>query len=616
VKTDRRRSGESGQGALFLLIVFAVLLAVFGITFLARMHLQHRLAGGQLQALAARYVAEAGVAKAMWYLEGRAPNGSDDASWRPHGYSEELQADGLRGRYTLEIDDAPGGTVAITSWGEAGTAGRGVRVIAKISPRALGYALFSGGLVTVEGQRAKVVLAGPEEDGCVPRTLAGLNAEFWFRTPGSTLALMLSCAEQRPAARLGIANLDRLTVGELHQPAGIDRLQSFGVHIVNADQVATRRIAPEALPSLDADAFRRGAAANPANADLNHAAGRAFSWPSLLEKKDSLYTAEEFSLILRYLRDRNVPMAGAVFAAGPATVPADAPLTILDGFLATDGGLTVAPGGSLTVRHQRGQLLPGLVTLTRETYAPIVVGERARVAVDGLVVAQGVIEVREGATVDVAGGIVAADSDYGLRLFNASLTVRYNPAVAGTPGIVSRTGPRKVVPLSWHEVPSAPATVTPLAGPEPPAAAVTPPAAPEPAPAPPAVVAPSPAAVPQRPNPDPRSGPAPAALQTGTAREVRPAHAVPSPGSMVGRPEFHVQAGAFKNREYADDLVRRLRAHGYTVALVKGPLIRVWVGPPMSQEAAERFAAHLRLNGFEAILSPARVKSTSGGFGK
>lgn len=450
------------MGVLFLLIVFAVLLAVYGITFLARMHLQHRLAGGELQAVAARYAAEAGVEKAMWYLEGRAPDGSNDASWRPHGYSEELQAGGLHARYTIEIHDVLGGSVAITSSGEVGTARRDVRVIAKVSPRALGYALFGGGLVTVDGPQARLALAGPEEDGCLPRTLAGFNAEFWFRTPGSTLALISSCAEPKPVARLGIANPDRLTVGDLHQPADTDRLRSFGVHVLNAGQVTMRRITPEALPSLDADTFRRRAAANSANAELNNAAGRAFAWPSLLDKKDSLYTADEFSVMLRYLSDRNIPMFGAIFAAGPATVQAGAPLTIVDGFLATDGGLTIAPGGSLTIRHhQRGQLLPGVVTLTRKSYASVVVGERACVRVDGLVFAQGVIEVREGATMDVAGAVVATDSDYGLRLYNASLTVRYDPAVAGTPGIVARTGPRKLVALSWHEVAPAPTTAGP-----------------------------------------------------------------------------------------------------------------------------------------------------------
>ncbi len=81
-----------------------------------------------------------------------------------------------------------------------------------------------------------------------------------------------------------------------------------------------------------------------------------------------------------------------------------------------------------------------------------------------------------------------------------------------------------------------------------------------------------------------------------------PARAAPP----VARPEFHVQAGAFKSREYADDLIRQLRANGYTVTRVDGPLIRVWVGPPMSRSAAERLAANLGANGFETTLSPAR----------
>jgi cell division septation protein DedD len=92
----------------------------------------------------------------------------------------------------------------------------------------------------------------------------------------------------------------------------------------------------------------------------------------------------------------------------------------------------------------------------------------------------------------------------------------------------------------------------------------------------------------------PRAGPAP------KERTLAPA------ATPLGRPEFHVQAGAFKNRENADDLIRQLRANGYTVTLVEGPLYRVWVGPAMSRAAAERFAANLQANGFEAALSPIR----------
>ena len=72
----------------------------------------------------------------------------------------------------------------------------------------------------------------------------------------------------------------------------------------------------------------------------------------------------------------------------------------------------------------------------------------------------------------------------------------------------------------------------------------------------------------------------------------------------MGRPEFHVQAGVFRQREYADELAQHLRAKGYTVTLVGGPLLRVRVGPAMSRAAAEQLAANLRLNGFEAMLRP------------
>ncbi len=111
--------------------------------------------------------------------------------------------------------------------------------------------------------------------------------------------------------------------------------------------------------------------------------------------------------------------------------------------------------------------------------------------------------------------------------------------------------------------PSAPTSATPLSAPGPPNAAV-------PSSAPAAAGSPAPTAVPQ------------------------------------GPPEFRVQAGAFKRRENADDLIRQLKAKGYTASIVDGPFIRVWVGPPMSRSAAEQLAGNLQANGFETTLSPAR----------
>jgi cell division septation protein DedD len=112
--------------------------------------------------------------------------------------------------------------------------------------------------------------------------------------------------------------------------------------------------------------------------------------------------------------------------------------------------------------------------------------------------------------------------------------------------------------------------------------------------------------------PDATSHPADAAQDTGAPHAApaappapQPAQTpAPLPATPLGPGDFHVQAGAFRNAAYADDLARQLRADGYHVTIVKQELIRVWVGPAMSRAAAERLAANLRANGFEALLAP------------
>jgi cell division protein FtsN len=140
-------------------------------------------------------------------------------------------------------------------------------------------------------------------------------------------------------------------------------------------------------------------------------------------------------------------------------------------------------------------------------------------------------------------------------------------------------------------------TATPLA----PASAPPAPAPAPPAPSPSAPASATPLSAPAPPNAAVPSS-APAAPKAGGPAAGSPAHAaVP-----VGPPEFRVQAGAFTRREYADDLIRQLRAKGYTATIVDGPFIRVWVGPPLSRSAALRLAGNLQANGFETTLSPAR----------
>jgi cell division septation protein DedD len=103
----------------------------------------------------------------------------------------------------------------------------------------------------------------------------------------------------------------------------------------------------------------------------------------------------------------------------------------------------------------------------------------------------------------------------------------------------------------------------------------------------------------------PAVDPPSAAAAVPTRRTQGLAPSAPPTAPLI-HPEFHVQAGAFKQREYADTLIRQLRANGYSVTLVEEPLLRVWVGPAMSRPAAERVAANLRSSGFEAFLIPSR----------
>jgi cell division protein FtsN len=67
---------------------------------------------------------------------------------------------------------------------------------------------------------------------------------------------------------------------------------------------------------------------------------------------------------------------------------------------------------------------------------------------------------------------------------------------------------------------------------------------------------------------------------------------------------FHVQVGAFTERQNADALGLRLRAMGYAVKVTDGPPYRVWVGAYLDQATAERLAETIRAAGFDAVLTP------------
>jgi cell division septation protein DedD len=101
----------------------------------------------------------------------------------------------------------------------------------------------------------------------------------------------------------------------------------------------------------------------------------------------------------------------------------------------------------------------------------------------------------------------------------------------------------------------------------------------------------------------PPSEPPPAIALPQPITPTPPAPAVPE-ASPVTSSQYHVQAGAFKVRGNAEDLVQQLRASHYPAVIInRGPLFLVWVGPGIDRPAAERLMKALQTDGFEAALS-------------
>jgi len=440
----RRGRGQSGQTLILLLAVAAMVLPL-GAGFVSSMFLQQRLAGDRYRATAALYLAEAGVEKTLWYLEHEAPDGTRDASWRPRAHTEELQIGDRRGRFTVDVRDEAEGRIVIDATGHIAGAARGVSVIAKVAPGVLDYALFGIGLVAIDGDQAVLSLA-EARDHCFPGVMFASNAEIWFRTPGSRVEF-IPCGQNQALLRIGLPDTLRLTIGDAHGTARFQGLRQFGVEV---GRVRLDTIGVEAPPAIDVKALQGRARTNEANAALNRAAGEAAEQPDLRDKRHSRYTAGEFALLMRYLRGREGTLGGGVFVEGNALIPANAPVTIANGFLAVHGGLAIEQGGRLTVSHSgNSRLLPGVVTIGKS--GTLVVGEGARVEVEGVVMSEGLIDLREGSSLRVAGAVLASAPQFSLRLNNATLRIRYDPLAPGTVGLLATGSRRRVFPLAWHE---------------------------------------------------------------------------------------------------------------------------------------------------------------------
>ncbi|HKV43514.1 MAG TPA: SPOR domain-containing protein [bacterium] len=148
-----------------------------------------------------------------------------------------------------------------------------------------------------------------------------------------------------------------------------------------------------------------------------------------------------------------------------------------------------------------------------------------------------------------------------------------------------------------------PAASSSPTGSAPPAAALAPGVIPNT----PQVAIPESAPVPAPPDPKaapalPTPAPPPAIAMPQPIIPKQPLPALPE-ASPLRSPQFHVQAGAFRVRGNAEELVQQLRVSHYPAVIVsRGALLVVWVGPAVDRPAAERLMKALQTDGFETTL--------------
>lgn len=95
--------------------------------------------------------------------------------------------------------------------------------------------------------------------------------------------------------------------------------------------------------------------------------------------------------------------------------------------------------------------LPGLIA---RNDGGIFVGAEARLRVHGLVYADWLFEVARGAQVDIVGSVLGDDRTLSFWNAGASVVIRYDPAVLGTPGLsVPTNSPAVAWVADWQELP-------------------------------------------------------------------------------------------------------------------------------------------------------------------
>lgn len=462
------------QRGAALLVVLLVLVIVAGssATFIWLMNQQQTAAGTRLRSRAALAAAEAGVHRALAALESTAPDGSTPGRlWRPVAYTETAASGAFESRFTVSISEGPGGVIQITSTGQAGGITRRLRARVVLASPALLAALYGTTVVHLERPPASIVLlpygAGigdrPWIQIAVGRGIVFATADVAINDPAQTFEAATGPADgldaargptapQRPGPiRLLLARDASLTVGTEHHRVDVQQLRAMGIYV---DGIVVHSQALPALPEVDRAYYQALATANTANAGLNEAAGRHSGDDALARKPDSLYEHVEFEQVMAYLRTGRQPavLRGLVYLRGGLSLVEDQRLQILDGGLVAEGTIYLDRGGTLEVTHSAAtRTLPGIIVLDD---GALVVTQRARLRAHGLVYVNRTIDLGVGARVDIVGAVLGNDPEVSFRGYAASVVIRYDPAVMGTPGLrVPDNSPVATWVAAWEELP-------------------------------------------------------------------------------------------------------------------------------------------------------------------
>ncbi|MGQ0571179.1 MAG: hypothetical protein ACT4P5_16885 [Armatimonadota bacterium] len=118
----------------------------------------------------------------------------------------------------------------------------------------------------------------------------------------------------------------------------------------------------------------------------------------------------------------------------------------------TESTVHLSPSSQLSLVHTAAtRTLPALLILD---LGKLTLAQGARLQAHGLVYANRGIEAGDGATFDVVGAVLGNDPGLSFRTSAATTIIRYDPAVLGTPGLLtSEKAPSVVWIASWEEVP-------------------------------------------------------------------------------------------------------------------------------------------------------------------